>query len=410
MSTNFKGSYTELFARVDAFQKKATAKKAGAIPADPRDKGTTSVPADSDGTDPSKLMLPNGSRPENTAGGVPDGVTDSASGVGQGKGVSPSTTTRPDELPIPGGGEKSARIARVTAVASKVSEWMKGASTTIGAPVTAPAAPAAAAPAAKSATAAAEVPLALTDDYHIKLASAFLSTEEGRTIAANYLEKQAGIEVANQLMQGATAMHTELVKAANARVEMEKVANAAMQTEINNLDEELRMLPEAVRNQVIKTSNAHVHQLSRIEDPTLQAFYKQGAADAAMMEQAAAGAPPGGAPAGGDPAAAGGQLPGSEEGPMSMEEIVEVVQQLVQSGQLPPEVAQQFLSELESKMSGQGQPGGPEAPPPAGGAGGAEPTGSPMGGDDGTSKEASAAIPSDDFLKKLIPDLHVGAA
>ena len=176
--------------------------------------------------------------------------------------------------------------------------------------------------AAKEATVAAEATAAnieLTPEFHLKLASTILSTQEGVDLALSLLRKQAGVEAANDLMSSALAMHEKYASTAEVESEAEQLFKSASAEE---------------QAAIVKFAKIHDFCLSRIENPLEKMAFAQGAQDAAAMDESAAG--------GEEP-----QLPGGEEGGTpSPEEIVQVLQQMVQSGEIDEETAKQVLQIL----------------------------------------------------------------
>ncbi len=226
--------------------------------------------------------------------------------------------------------------------------------------------------------AASDLPAQLGADYLVKLATEILRSEEGVRFAEQVLTKSAGAETARNLLQMAQAQHDEYVKEAQAQAEWQKSAAAQEQAFNEALDELYKNASTEERAQMDKIASVHSAALDKITDPIEKAAYQQGAMDAASMAQSQ----------GGDPAAEG-QLPGGEDGPASLEQIVQILQQAVQAGEIDPQTAEAVLKDLAGQAGG----GDAGAPAPGGDAGGAMPPGGPEAGappDAGASPEAAA--------------------
>lgn len=341
---------------------------------DPRNRGSASAPK-MDGDVPAKTGLPNNSKPSNTTG-TPDGVTTKTNPTGTGEDVpAPSQVKKPDEMPLD----------KVAARASKIASSLKA--------ILAPAP--AGAPAPKSAATVVADDVALTDEFHLKIASALMATEEGREIVRTYLVDRSGIEAAQALVKSACDMQ-ELFQAQHARQEeIQKQASANAGLEEAAVTELLKNASAEDRETIIKVASAHRDNLSGISEPIYQLFYKQGAMDAAAMQDASMGAPEGAAPP---------TLPGAEEGPASLEQIASLLQMMVESGEIDAQTAQQVIAELV-----QGEQGGaPAGADPTGGAPGGAP-GAPAGG--GEMPPEAAMAPEEEekqasaLIASLIPEL-----
>ena len=232
------------------------------------------------------------------------------------------------------------------------------------------AAPAVAPEAAKAATSSEAVAsnIELTPEFHLKLASSILATQEGVDFALSLLRKQAGVEAANDLMSSALAMHEKYASAAQAPAE----------TEAEQLFKSASADEQAM---IVKFAKVHEYCLNRIENDFEKLAFAQGAQDAAAMDESAAG--------GQEP-----QLPGGEEGGTpSPEEIVQVLQQMVQSGEIDEKTAQEVLQILaqggdQEAGAAAGAPEGAEGGPEAG----AAPEGAPAGEEAPEEVKAASAI------------------
>ena len=329
--------------RIRALHRETT-KQAGVGETDSRKDGSPEAPL-TDGDDPSKIRVPADSKPQNHDG-MPQAnasITKDTNPAGAGEGVPPvGRTVAPDGL--------SDKVAAAIA-------GLKGLAT--------PATPAVAA-ATKTADAA-EFPA----DFYVKIAQTLLATRDGTDLVTGYLQKQAGVEAAMQLV-GEVNAHTVKVAAwRDAQVEQLKQANAVLQDDALALGSMLKGASQAEIAEVEALAGLHLANMQKIaaadtKGEGLVEFYKQGAMDgAAMADPAAAGgaAPPPGAPP---------SLPGAE-GALPMDQLAGILQQMVASGELPQEDAQQIVQILmkDQQAAAGGAPGGgapPAGGPPAGGA------------------------------------------
>lgn len=155
------------------------------------------------------------------------------------------------------------------------------------------------------------------------IALAMLGTSNGQQIVAATLEKEAGIREAQSII---ASMNQDIYNAATAamaaqqQAEMQKYAAAVQELQH----------PYMQKMASIATDEDHARLLDVFETDLEKIAYMQGADDAAAAD-AAMGA--GAAPA----------IEGSEEMPISDEEVLGVIQQLVQSGELSPDDAEGLL-------------------------------------------------------------------
>ena len=174
----------------------------------------------------------------------------------------------------------------------------------------------------------------------MKLASTIISTEGGLEAVEPVLMKAAGVQAAREIMQQAVASYTDFVeKQAAAAQEQEalaeyvKQAAEAQRAEDASFEEFFKSASEDEQKHIIKFAKVHGEALNNIEDPMLKQAYMQGAADAAAMEDA------------------GGELPGAE-GPASIEQIAQLLEAMVASGEIDEETAMGILEELAAADAG----------------------------------------------------------
>ena len=332
--------------------KAAAVKQAGigSIPSDPTQSSASIPPAD-----PARPEMPAQAKPSNTDGAavkpVPQPETAPAIS-GEGKTPSPADASN---LPAVGPDGSVDTLLKQAKVKTQALLALVGANKQAAAPapVVAPAAPAAAgAPAAPAAQpekkAAAEAgTVELTDAYHSKIASIILATEEGRQYVAETLERAIGRVDALELVKSASAMQEQFEHiGAEQLAWQEKVAAAEQQLlqEKQAFAQAFAALTPEQQAITVKISDNIKLAAAKLQTvpggDILQEWLVKGAADAgAMMDQGGMGAPP---PAAGD--ASGGQA--------GIEEIVAMIEQLVQSGEISMEEAQQIVQLLASEAGG----------------------------------------------------------
>ena len=346
-------TYKQLKSRVAEFQKRASVPEA----TDPTDKGTVSTPSDPDAT-PAKLGLTANKDNAPAARAWTDKDTNPS---GHGENVPSVRHEKPVTYPGSPTEELGKLASRVTGVLGSIAA-LRG-----QAPV---AAPAVQVKAANDQVAMAG--LEANPDFLMKLASTMLATEEGVVMVSQHLTKQAGREVANAYIVKALEARDGLVQAAN----YEMAKQAAANDQVAVATEMFKQASTFEQERIVKFANVHgVNLEAREEYPLLKMAYMQGAADAqdmfdngftkraAAMGPDAAAAGPG--PEAGSPDGGMGGLPGAE-GQVSDEEVIQMIAQLVQEGQLPPEVAQQVIQEITAASQGGGAGGAPGGAPEGG--------------------------------------------
>ena len=205
--------------------------------------------------------------------------------------------------------------------------------------------------------AGADAPIDISKDMLAKIASDILATEEGINFVYSLREKAAGARAAREEL-------TSALHAAEYFDEVEQVKSAAMNdvfTKAASIHNELsQILTEQDADEILKTAAIHQAALLECGDDLLKMAYAAGMDDAALMEagaEAGEGGEEGMPPEGGE----GGELPMSGEEGLGEEEVLQLLQQLIESGEITEEEIMQALQE-----SGAGAEGG-EMPPEAGG-------------------------------------------
>ena len=363
-------NYQDILARVNDFNttvKEAKAKEAGAtkVPEDdPRNKGEKGVP-DLNETDDTNKTKNEGSNEDSKL------EDESTHPVSTGKNV-PSTqdgNAKEDAFTEPTTPlSKIATIEeRANAVKARIAGFRKGASAT-----TTSAAPATPSKPAKTQPKEANTELAgdYSDEFLRKLAFAVCETEGGLEAVEPILLKYAGQEEARELMSKAAAEYDQLVQLSHAmqQEEMEKLAYEA--ESLQAAEEMLKNASAEEREQIIKVANIHNKNTAEYADDLLKMAYMAGAGDAASMMDAEAMPPEEG---GGEEAG----LPGAAQGEPSIEEIVQLLDAMVASGEIDEQTAAQVVEQLagaggggeEAAMMGGGEEaammGGGEMPPGA---------------------------------------------
>jgi hypothetical protein len=186
----------------------------------------------------------------------------------------------------------------------------------------------------------------LSSEAYIKLAQHVLAAEGGIEFSTRIIKEAKGAAVAQELISNALAAQEQFQKQAAAEVQGAQLAEHLFKSA--SADDQALMIKWAqVHGSEADAIDART-DLNPEEKEMCKRAYAQGAMDGAAMEDT-------------------GELPGGASPEPSPEEIMAVIEQLVASGQLPEEVAQQLMAEL----SGQGAPGAEGAAAPAEGAEGA---------------------------------------
>ena len=178
----------------------------------------------------------------------------------------------------------------------------------------------------------------LSPDALLKLASTIMATEGGLEAVEPVLLKAAGVEAAKQIIAQATDSYNSFMTSQyefdKAAAEQEFYEKAAAEQEAAAMGEFLKSASEEDKEQIVKFASIHAEALENIEDPMLKQAYMQGAEDAAAMEDAG-----------------GAELPGAEGG-ASIEQIAQLLQVMVESGEIDEETAMAVLQELAGQEEG----------------------------------------------------------
>lgn len=173
----------------------------------------------------------------------------------------------------------------------------------------------------------------LSPEALMKLASTIIATEGGLEAVEPVLMKAAGVEAARQIMEQAVYSYANFVQEQAAMEEYSKQASVQAQQEDHAFEEFFKSASAEDQEQIVKFAKVHGTALNNIEDDMLKQAYMQGAADAAAMEDA------------------GGELPGAE-GPASIEQIAQLLEAMVASGEIDEQTAMGILQELAGGEGG----------------------------------------------------------
>jgi len=320
---SFEDLKNRVHARVQAErEKQASAADQGiAVPTekDPNDKGTVSAPSGEQlaGNDKKKLTVPANDK-SNKDGGEGGKTLENAEAGTYGSGEGKPTPAAQDPKDEPTGDDLFSKKAHD--IVSALKARMNFGKQAYGKPEEA------------SADEVAADMDGFTRDFHVKLASHLLASE-------------AGCDTVRQILSDsmtADAVDTLIKRAA----EMEEQATEQQQV-VDFVKQAMEHMDEDERKAFIESANFHYCEVESLGSALEKRAYQQGAMDAASVEAAGGQLPP---------------IPAEGEAP-SIEEVVMILEQLVQSGQIDPQMAQAILEELLGGAGG-GDPMAAGALPP----------------------------------------------
>lgn len=340
-------TYDSVLSRVRAVQQKRAADNEALNMKDPAEKGTVTPPDHPDGDSDKKKQIPPSAT--NVDGQEGKALTD--------KDTNPSSTGKNVPGPVTDGKPKEDAATSPTTPLSKIAGDVNAIMDRIGqlrekqasAQTAASTTPAPAPKQAEAAPSNDEVAngIQLTPEFHMKLASLILEDEEGLQLAEKILRKAAGHEAAQELINAALTQQDAFVRAANDYDAQVKYAAEVEAYQAAQLNEFLKSASDEDRKSIEKFAQVHGAFLSTLGTDWEKAAYMQGAQDAAAMGDAEAeGAPP--------------EIEGGGEGPMGPEEIIALLQEMVQAGEIDEATAAQIA---ESLAMGAGGGGGEEEVP-----------------------------------------------
>ena len=173
----------------------------------------------------------------------------------------------------------------------------------------------------------------LSPEALMKLASTIIATEGGLAAVEPVLMKAAGVEAARQIMNQAVDSYTNFAHQQAAYEDYAKQASVVAAQEDAAFEEFFKSASEKDQKQIVKFAQVHGEALNNIENDILKQAYMQGAEDAAAMEDMQ------------------GELPGAE-GPATIEQIAQLLEAMVASGEIDEETAMGILQELASADAG----------------------------------------------------------
>lgn len=194
--------------------------------------------------------------------------------------------------------------------------------------------------------AAGEPKIELSNDLLAKIASQILSTEEGINFVYGMQEKAAGAQAARQELETA-------LQAAEYYDQVEHVKSAALNDVFSKAaaihDELSQLITEEEADEILKTAALHQAAILGFEDEILKSAYVAGMDDAALMEAAGEA---GEGEAGEEEV---GELPMSGEEGLGEEEVLQILAELIESGELTEEEVMQAISEAEGQNEGEAE-------------------------------------------------------
>lgn len=335
--------YRDVLAGIRARQKQASGdQEAVHGMKDPANKGTVTPPDHPDGDSDKKKNLPASATNESHEG---EQLTD--------KDTNPSSTGENVPGPVADGNTKedaaNSPTVPLSKIAKNISGVMEGIKNLQNKSAAAPAAPAKKTEETKSAgTEDVAGKFEFTPEFHIKLASLILETEEGTKYAQELLRKAAGAEKAQELISAALNQQQVALEYAAYNDDMAKRAAYQQAQQEAAFEQLYKSASVEERKQIDKFASVHGAVLQILPTDFEKHAYMGGAdAGAGMMEQEAAGQEP--------------SVPGGGEEPLGMEDIVAILESLVAEGKIQPEEAQAIAEQLMGGEGGAGPEGG--APP-----------------------------------------------
>lgn len=269
---------------------------------DPNEQGVVAPPAHHDGNDRAKLQLPTNKSNFGEADKGHNIMSETApNGVGQGHYVTPVNGDAKDKAAV----TSTTPLDKIATMLRENVAALQATATPVAEPV-------------KEAAHEFDMPADLTqnDDIMRKLASIgamMIGCEEGAQAVSEVLERRCGEEEANALINAA-------------REQAIKMASAVEQAPVKQPVQQ-----DAFAKQASACAETHSAWLNYFQTAFEKSAYAQGAVDG---EQAAQAMAAGQAPV----------IPGTEEDGMSDEDVLQVIQEMIQSGEIAPEEAEALLA------------------------------------------------------------------
>jgi hypothetical protein len=346
--------------RVRAYQTKmASEKAAGATQVsetDPNEKGVVSIPTDAEASKTKQNMPKDNTNASSEGSKIEDKDTNPHS-TGKDK-VTTTDGTVKDEAAC--GGDPTKPLSKIAARATAIMDRLKQAGTTEKPVVSTTTT------AAKSAASGTDTNTSIAQDisadpeFLFKLATTILETEGGISAVEPILRKAAGVEAAQELIAKATNAYQTLVEEGYQELALRKQAAEQHLYIEQALESMLKNASADDKDKIVKLAKIHDEAMNEYAHPMLKQAYMQGAEDAAAMTDSMGGGAP--AEGGGTEGGGGPMIPGGGEGPASIEEIIQLLDLMVQSGEIDQEtamaVAQQLMGEGGAPAEGGGMEGG----------------------------------------------------
>lgn len=322
----------DLIKRAQALAKELRTKKASEV--DPNEQGTVSAPTQPDGTNKKKLLLPQGITEHVNTTSVPDGVTEVTDPMGTLEGAQRTAengdaidarATSPTTPLTKISHEALAIMNRMRAVSSEV----RGESG--GVPK-------------QANTQSNQAPQAAGNpdvEYLLKVATLMLATESGISAVNTEITRQKGHQIAFDMTKRASAERDEYLEFVKQAAEQERAVAEGFAVEIETLENLLKSASAEEIDMIVKQANTHIENMANIPSEYHE-LYAYGVNDAVKLAAAMeAGAPP--------------MVPGGE-GDLPLELKLQLVQQMVESGEIDPQTGEQILQALLAEEGG-GAPG-----------------------------------------------------
>jgi hypothetical protein len=181
-------------------------------------------------------------------------------------------------------------------------------------------------------------------DAHIKLAQAILEDEENYAVADRMLKRKMGADAAQDLLKAA-AESSAIAKEQREQAQFIEYMNKHASEDEKAQFQAAVMLAEFEKSasaeekeKFQKIASAYQAGLEKCASDLEKKAFEAGAQDAAL-----------GMEAGMEAAPAEGEMPGGE---MGVEDLMALIMAAVESGEIPPEVAEQLLMALEAEAGG----------------------------------------------------------
>lgn len=318
----------DLIKRARALAQELRTKQASDV--DPNEQGVVSAPTQPDGTNKKKMLLPSGITEHVNTTSVPDGVTDVTQPVGTLEGAQRTAengdaidarATSPTTPLTKISHEAMAIMNRLRAVSDEANGIVQKQAST---------------PATQESSEYPDV------EFMLKVATIMLATESGVSAINTEITRQKGAQVAFDMTKRASAERDEYLNFVKQAAEQAQAQADGFANNITELENLLKTASAEELDLIVKQANTHIANMANIP-AELHELYAYGVNDAVKLAAAMeAGGPP--------------MVPGGE-GDIPLELKLQVVQQMVESGELDPQTGEELLQALIAEEGG-GAPGG----------------------------------------------------